>query len=96
MNLTIDSQQENKKARRRCKMVQGQMRASNAPYGRNGWLGLATIGLNSNGDIDRGTAKMNDRYSWNAEDRNHVACQEIWVAPRRDGGLWVHHVILAP
>ena len=72
------------------------MRASNAPYGRNGWLGLATIGLNSNGDIDRGTAKMNDSYSWNAEDRNAVACQEIWVAPRRDGGLWVHHVILAP
>lgn len=194
VDLAIDSVQENKRARRRCKMVQGQMRVCNAAYGNNGWLGMATIGLDPNGHIDRGTAKMNDTYAsyWNIfGERNHVACQEIghvlgvnhtsvngssqgtcmdyssdpasqwpnqadldlldfviyahldtynsydngssndgggcnappgkgcnknrvgarppmgvrvhhsdreevWVAPRRDGGLWIHHVILAP
>jgi hypothetical protein len=60
-------------------MVQGQMRVCNAAYGYNGWLGLATIGLDPNGHIDRGTAKMNDSYSWywTFEEKNHVMCQEI-------------------
>ena len=48
---------------KRCKMEVGQLRVCNASYGFNGWLGIATIGLDANGKIDQGTAKMNDSYS---------------------------------
>lgn len=75
----IDSVDESGRTRKQCKMVTGQMRVCNDAYGRNGWLGLATIGLDSNGHIDQGTAQMNDSYSsyWTPEERNHVMCQEI-------------------
>jgi len=65
--------------RRRCPMISGQMRVCNAAYGQNGWLGLATIGLDNQGHIDQGTAKMNDSYDWywTPAERNHVVCQEI-------------------
>lgn len=56
------------------------MRVCNDAYGQNGWLGLATIGLNSQGHIDRGTAKMNDSYAsyWTIPgEKRHVMCQEI-------------------
>jgi hypothetical protein len=65
-------------------MQAGQMRVCNANYGNNGWLGIATIGLDPNGHIDQGTAKMNDSYSsyWNDpnmgdDEKRHVMCQEI-------------------
>jgi hypothetical protein len=62
-------------------MVNGQIRVCNASYGQNGWLGLATIYLDGNGHITKGTAKMNDSYGWYFSDlpseRNHVMCQEI-------------------
>ena len=61
-------------------MKAGQMRVCNAAYGFNGWLGLASIGLDSNGHIDRGTAKVNDSYSsyWSdPNEKRHVMCQEI-------------------
>ena len=79
MNMSIDSADDSKKARRRCTMVPGQMRVCNNSYGRNGWLGLASIGLDSNGHIDQGTAKMNDTYasSWTPDQKRHVMCQEI-------------------
>lgn len=54
--------------------------ACNAEYGFNGWLGLATIGLDSQGHIVQGTAKVNDSYAsyWqNPEEKQHVICQEI-------------------
>jgi len=56
------------------------MRVCNASYGNNGWLGIATIGIDLNGHIDQGTAKMNDSYSSYWDDPNekrHVMCQEI-------------------
>ncbi|HEX7029641.1 MAG TPA: matrixin family metalloprotease [Gammaproteobacteria bacterium] len=67
------------RTRRRCPMISGQMRVCNAAYGQNGWLGLATIGLDSQGHIDQGTAQMNDSYDWywTPEEMNHVMCQEI-------------------
>lgn len=67
------------KTRKRCPMISGQMRVCNDRYGQNGWLGLASIGLDSNGHIDQGTAKMNDSYDWywTPEEMNHVVCQEI-------------------
>lgn len=79
LDAQIASVDDSAKTRKRCPMVNGQMRVCNAAYGFNGWLGLATIGINSSGHIDRGTAKMNDSYSsyWTYEEKNHVVCQEI-------------------
>lgn len=76
---TVGSADDANNIRKRCPMVAGRMRVCNAAYGSNGWLGLATIGIDSNGHIDRGTAKMNDSYSWywTPEEKNHVMCQEI-------------------
>ncbi len=68
------------KARKQCKAVSGQIRACNAAYGYNGWLGLASIYLNSDGHITQGTAKVNDSYSsyWESQaEKNHVMCQEV-------------------
>lgn len=67
------------RTRKRCPMITGQMRVCNDRYGQNGWLGLASIGLDSNGHIDQGTAKMNDSYDyyWTPAEMNHVVCQEI-------------------
>jgi hypothetical protein len=69
------------RTRKRCQMVAGQMRVCNASYGQNGWLGLASINIDSSGHITQGTAKMNDSYDWyyaqNPGEDNHVMCQEI-------------------
>ena len=80
LNMSVDSTDDSNKTRRRCRMKAGQMRVCNASYGFNGWLGLASIGLDSNGHIDQGTAKVNDSYSnyWaNLNEKRHVMCQEI-------------------
>lgn len=79
INTLVVATDDATKSRKRCKMVPGQMRVCNAAYGQNGWLGLATIGLDTNGHIDQGTSKMNDSYDWywTTEEKNHVMCQEI-------------------
>lgn len=79
LEFNVVAQDDSDRTRKRCPMVQGQMRVCNAAYGQNGWLGLASIGLDSNGHIDQGTAKMNDSYDWywTPEEKNHVMCQEI-------------------
>lgn len=79
LDMTITSQDDAHKTRKRCQSVDGQMRVCNAAYGNNGWLGLASINIDVNGHIVRGTAKMNDSYSWywTPEEKNHVTCQEI-------------------
>lgn len=80
LDLTITSANDSNRIRKRCATVKGQMRVCNAAYGFNGWLGLAAIGINNNGHIDRGFAKMNDSYAsyWAIEgEKNHVMCQEI-------------------
>lgn len=79
LSFTIASANDSSRTRKQCRMVSGQMRVCNASYGNNGWLGLASINLDSNGHISQGTAKMNDSYSsyWTAEEMNHVMCQEI-------------------
>ncbi len=56
------------------------MRVCNAAYGFNGYLGWATIGIDSNGHIDQGKAVVNDSYSsyWaDPDQKSHVMCQEI-------------------
>ncbi len=77
--FTIASSDDASRTRKRCNMVSGQMRVCNAAYGQNGWLGLASINLDSNGHITQGTAKMNDSYDsyWTQSEKNHVMCQEI-------------------
>ncbi len=80
LNMSVVAIDESTRARKQCKMVSGQMRVCNAAYGFNGWLGLATIGLDSNGHIDQGTAQVNDSYSsyWaDPNEKRHVMCQEI-------------------
>lgn len=70
---------ESARARKRCQAITGQLRVCNAAYGLNGWLGLASIYLDSAGHIVKGTAKMNDSYTsyWTLEEKNHVVCQEV-------------------
>ena len=67
--------------RKRCRAVSGMIRVCNASYGNNGWLGLASINIDSSSHITQGTAKMNDSYaSTYASDPNeaaHVMCQEV-------------------
>ncbi|NMH65970.1 hypothetical protein [Shewanella salipaludis] len=79
LNLQIGATDNGSRTRKRCAMVTGKMRVCNAAYGYNGWLGLASINLDSAGHIIKGTAKMNDSYAsyWTAEEKNHVMCQEI-------------------
>ena len=79
LDLVVASSDDSSRARKRCQMVQGQMRVCNASYGQNGWLGLASIKLDSNGHITQGSAKMNDSYDWywTPDEKNHVMCQEI-------------------
>lgn len=67
---------------RTCKAVTGRVEVCNAKYGNNGWLGLASISINSTGHITKGTAKMNDTY-FNTPTYNTpawkrlVMCQEV-------------------
>lgn len=64
-----------------CKAVRGRIEVCNSKYGRNGWLGLASVWLSDN-HITAGTVKLNDTYfqmpAYNTPaERNHVMCQEI-------------------
>lgn len=71
---------DDSRTRKRCSAVTGQMRVCNAEYGQNGWLGLASVYIDSQNHIVKGTAKMNDSYAsyWAIEgEKNHVICQEI-------------------
>lgn len=74
----IESGQSNK----RCSMVPGTTQVCNGTYGRNGWLGLATIRVVNGTHITAGSAKMNDTYFNTAKYNNpneklHVICQEV-------------------
>lgn len=65
----------------RCRPSSGRIEVCNAPYGDNGWLGLAQIWLTGE-HITQATARLNDSYfrmpaydtsAW----RRHVMCQEL-------------------
>lgn len=81
LDLIIEQGDESRRARKKCSAIAGKLRACNAAYGQNGWLGLASINLDSNGHITQGTAKENDSYNsyWDANpgERENVMCQEI-------------------
>ena len=81
--------------RSQCPFVKGKIRACNANYGGNGWLGLAEISI-VGGHIIEGRAKQNEYYfskpGYNTEEaRRHVLCQEIGhlfgMAHNRRSGL---------
>ena len=80
LDVSRDGADDSLKARKRCPTVTGKVRACNANYGNNGWLGLAQIWL-SGSHIVQGTAKMNDSYlassSYSPTNRQHVICQEL-------------------
>lgn len=65
-----------------CSPRSGRAEVCNANYGANGWLGLASIWMNSTNHIAQATVKMNDHYfnmtKYNtAVWRRSVMCQEI-------------------
>lgn len=66
-----------------CAGITGVSRVCNKKYGFNGWLGLASIWISSDGEhITAGTVKLNDSYfnsgTYNtAAWRNLVMCQEL-------------------
>jgi hypothetical protein len=67
---------------KRCSMVAGTTQVCNGAYGRNGWLGLASINITGGVHITQGSAKMNDTYFStatynNPNEREHVICQEV-------------------
>ena len=67
---------------KRCRATQGRIEVCNAAYGRNGWLGLASISVTGGTHITQGTVKVNDTYFAmaqynNPNERAHVMCQEI-------------------
>lgn len=75
--------QNNYKSSSSCGGINGLTRVCNRAYGLNGWLGLASIWIASDGEhITAGTVKLNDSYfstaTYNtAAWRNLVACQEL-------------------
>lgn len=67
--------------RRRCKPIVGKIRVCSQAYGRNGWLGIASIWANGN-HITQATTKVNDTYFGTAAYntpawKQMVMCQEI-------------------
>lgn len=67
---------------KRCRATQGRVEVCSASYGRNGWLGLASISITGGTHITAGTVKVNDTYfamaAYNTpEERAHVMCQEV-------------------
>ena len=67
---------------KRCSMVAGTTQVCNGTYGRNGWLGLASINITGGTHITQGSAKMNDTYFNtatynNTNEREHLMCQEV-------------------
>ncbi|MBA3403963.1 MAG: hypothetical protein H0U13_04620 [Gemmatimonadaceae bacterium] len=70
------------RSNKRCSMVAGTTQVCNGTYGRNGWLGLASINIIDGSHITQGSAKMNDTYFGtatynNPNEREHVMCQEV-------------------
>lgn len=67
---------------RRCRATTGRVEVCSSTYGFNGWLGVASIWVNSADHITQGTVKVNDSYFNTATYgtspwRRLVMCQEI-------------------
>ena len=80
LDMRVTGYDSSSTTRQRCPAVLGKVRSCNYSYGQNGWLGLASINLDSRGHISQGTSKMNDSYSTSFSSQNerwHVMCQEL-------------------
>jgi hypothetical protein len=82
LDLVGEPGSDARNTRKRCPAVSGKVRACNAEYGFNGWLGIAQIWISGGEHIVQGLSKMNDSYFntsrynfWSA--RQQVECQEI-------------------
>lgn len=78
LDTDINAEQTNKN----CRPTAGKVEVCSSKYGRNGWLGLATIWISSDSHITQGTVKVNDSYFNTAyynkpEWKQLVMCQEI-------------------
>lgn len=66
---------------RRCRAARGRIEVCSSTYGRNGWLGIASISINGS-HITSSTVRVNDTYFNTAQYntpawRNLVMCQEV-------------------
>ncbi|MFZ5635577.1 MAG: matrixin family metalloprotease [Pseudomonadota bacterium] len=80
LDMRVSSSDSLTSTRSSCPAPAGKIRSCNYTYGQNGWLGLASINLDSRGHISTGTSKMNDSYSSSFSSQNqrwHVMCQEL-------------------
>jgi hypothetical protein len=77
LTTTIIAGASDAASRQACATVVGRTVVCNYTYGATGWLGLATIWFDAEHHITRGTAKMNDSYSWSPGMRQLVMCQEV-------------------
>jgi hypothetical protein len=80
IDMVVTSRDDRQRVRKRCAATTGFLRSCNAAYGNNGWLGLASINLDSRGHITKATSKVNDSYSSyfaDPDQRKHVMCQEL-------------------
>lgn len=82
INMTESNSTVKRGARRRCNAPDGKIRICNDKYGKNGWLGIASIWADQGSHITAGTTKLNDtyfntaRYS-GADLKQSVTCQEL-------------------
>jgi len=82
IDLQITESQTDETTRMNCPMVQGKARVCSGDYGTTGWLGLATVGVDSSGHVDRGVSRINTNGSyssyWGSQSmKNHVMCHEV-------------------
>lgn len=81
-DLTLGSRRNVSANRKQCSPRAHEILVCNDAYGKRGWLGIASVWLDSTGHITQATTKLNDSYfntapysapAW----RHMVACQEI-------------------
>ncbi len=68
--------------KRKCTKLSGVVHVCSAEYGRNNWLGLASITIDNNSHITSAVVKLNDSYLTSPpydfpELKQHVACHEL-------------------
>jgi len=81
-DLTLGNRNNLSVSRRKCTPIAGEILVCNDLYGQRGWLGIASIWLDGQGHINKGTTKLNDTY-FNLAQYNKpawkrlVTCQEV-------------------
>jgi len=80
-NIVSGTASRHKSSKLDCGPVSGTVQVCNKAYGKNGWLGIASIWV-SGGHITKGTTKLNDTYFNTAKYntvawKNLVMCQEV-------------------